>query len=198
MDSQSTDYKLQMLMGDARDVAMIQRGRLAVYLSGFGRTPEARRHAIAIVSILLGVALMAAVTFVAGTGLLFSETPAPWTHGLLALIVAQSAIMAGAGLKLFNAIEGGQQAQTRAARPATRLKAQSLAVSAGTMPALTLQSGLEARPRRGRIGDRDFVQYADGSLDIETRLGRRRFGSVEAAEEFLLGKSSTTAERAAA
>jgi hypothetical protein len=198
MDSQGTDYRLEMLLGDAREIASVQ-GRSHTLLSlGFGRSPEGRRHAIAIIAILLGVSLMAAVTFVAGTGALFSEAPAPWTHGLLALIVAQSAIMAGAGLKLFNAIESSQQSLQKAARSATRLKAQTLPVSTDPVTALPFQSGLEMRTRRGRIGDRDFVQYADGSLEIDTRLGRRRFGSLEAAEEFLLGRASGATERAAA
>jgi prepilin-type processing-associated H-X9-DG protein len=38
---------------------------------------------------------------------------------------------------------------------------------------------------RGWVKDRAYVLYADGSVEVETRLGRRIFSSLQDAQEFI-------------
>ncbi len=37
----------------------------------------------------------------------------------------------------------------------------------------------------GKLAGREFLEYEDGSIEIDTLVGRRRFVSIDAAEEFV-------------
>jgi len=49
------------------------------------------------------------------------------------------------------------------------------------------ENGLRSRTivERGWIKDRPFVRYADGSVEVETLLGMRRFGTFTDAQDFV-------------
>ena len=44
----------------------------------------------------------------------------------------------------------------------------------------------DAIVERGRVGDRAYVLFGDGSVEVETLLGVRRFASIDEARDFIL------------
>ena len=43
----------------------------------------------------------------------------------------------------------------------------------------------DAIVERGRVGDRAYVLFGDGSVEVETLLGVRRFASIDEARDFI-------------
>ncbi len=193
MNSRSVDLQLDMLLGSARQLTEAMAPHAKMW--GVARVPK--RRALASMAILLGMSLMVAVVFVAIMSGIWNSAPAQWTHALLALIVAQSAIMVGVGIRSSMVAEARQQELIRAARAQARLKAET--VMPTTPPPLPVRALADRLTLigRGEIGGRPYVQLGDGSYEVETLLGRRRFGSLDAAEEFLIGRAQASEVRAA-
>jgi len=138
-------------------------------------------------SVFAGLGIISAVVFVTGYSALMSDTPAIWIHRLMALTVAQSILIAAVAMKLLPLIER-RHFTVRIASP----------FSARQMPLLEKREMPEERseplppplPQRapvigGKLAGRDFLEFNDGSIEIDTLVGRRRFVSLDAAREFV-------------
>jgi len=149
------------------------------------RRPVAR-GGVAAFSIFAGLGIMSAVIFVTGYSALMSDTPAIWIHRLMALTMAQSILIGGIAMKLLPCIERG--------RFSVRIVTDA---RSGRMPSLGRparraepDAAAQQEPPRtpvvgGKLAGREFLVHADGSLEIDTLVGRRRFVSIDAAREFV-------------
>jgi hypothetical protein len=113
--------------------------------------------------------------------------------------VAQMLVLSGIGLALFDALHAGfgalnrffdavlQRSVAKAAPPSHAPPSHAPArpapqpARAAPQPA-TAQSEIV---ERGRFDGRAYLRYRDGSVEIETLLGVRRFSSMEEVEEFI-------------
>jgi hypothetical protein len=99
--------------------------------------------------------------------------------------IAQALILSGFGLAILAALQHGFGALNRFFEAV-------LERSAVPKPSQT-QAATIAVPKRpatvrvaqGRIKDRNYILFADGSVDVETLLGVRRFPSLNEAQEFI-------------
>jgi hypothetical protein len=145
----------------------------------------ARSDGVTAFSVFAGLGIISAVIFATGYSALLSETPAIWIHRLMALTVAQSIIIAGVALKLLPLIER-QRFSVRIfpafSAPGMRLLEEPATVNE-PMPA---PPRLPRKPVvGGKLAGREFLEHEDGSIEIDTLVGRRRFVSLEAAREFV-------------
>lgn len=162
---------------------------------------------------ILGVLTWIGFMIVAlGWALLFSATP---VTELLAQLtgrsapslahmanIAECAIVTGLGLAIVGALQTGFGAlhnffdavlerTTRAVpRPEPREAQVKLQASEQSQPAVVTRQEpqLGKRPKiieRGRLKDRAYVLFGDGSVEVETLLGLRRFASLGEAYEFI-------------
>jgi hypothetical protein len=144
------------------------------------------RGGVAAFSIFAGLGIMSAVIFITGYSALLSDTPAIWIHRLMALTVAQSILIGGVAMKLLPFIERGHLS----VRILTDARSERLALLDQTAqrqePAAVAQPETPRKPViGGKLAGREYLLHADGSLEIDTLVGRRRFVSLEAAREFV-------------
>ena len=138
-------------------------------------------------SVFLGLGIMSAVILVTGYSALWSEAPAVWIHRLMALTLAQSIIIAAIAAKLFPMVERGRYSVRIIAETGggqrTLLEGPTARRDLGADGAAT-----ETPPSSfvaGKLAGREYVAHADGSIEIDTLVGRRRFVSLAAAREFV-------------
>jgi len=138
------------------------------------------------IAVLAMLGIISAVVFIAGYSALLSDTPAVWIHRLMALTVAQSIIIAAIAMKVLPMIEGKGLSVRIAAgafRPQKALLDQRGALSEQPAP---LPPPAPRKPFiGGKLAGREYVQFDDGSIEIDTLIGRRRFISIDAAREFV-------------
>jgi len=155
---------------------------------GSGRAPARRMVAsgsVTAFSVFAGLGLISAIVFVTGYSALMSDTPGIWIHRLMALTVAQSILIAAVAMKLLPLVE-------------RRHFSVRIGSSATTAPVLLPDERKPAEeqpqlsaptPRRptagGKLAGREFLEFNDGSIEIDTLVGRRRFVSLDAAREFV-------------
>jgi len=120
--------------------------------------------------------------------------------------IAQCGIVSGFGLGIIGALQTGfgalnkffeavlarsQQSRTQAATPS--LAPTQAAARAAAEP-LRQTAANAARPapeqsrkiqERGWVKDRAYLRFTDGSVEVETMLGRRKFPSLQEAQEFI-------------
>ena len=119
--------------------------------------------------------------------------------------IAQCAILSGFGVGIIGALQTGfgaldrffaavlarsgqARAQTSAPSPAYPV-ARSATSAAPHRAAQSIAGQQPAPPRkileRGWVKDRAYVLFVDGSVEVETMLGRRIFPSLREAQEFI-------------
>lgn len=149
-----------------------------------------QRGGIAAFTIFGGLGFLSVLIFAIGYSALLSDEPEIWIHRLMALAVMQSILIAAVTMKLVPIIERrgsliriGQQLnfwQTPGIDESRK--------SARELPAAPVPPPLP-EPRKpvvgGKLAGREFLEYEDGSIEIDTLVGRRRFASLEAAREFV-------------
>ncbi|MFI5010903.1 MAG: hypothetical protein ACHQAY_01005 [Hyphomicrobiales bacterium] len=98
--------------------------------------------------------------------------------------VAQSLILTGMGLAVLGALQAGvgtlRQFFEAVLQRAAAAKAQPAPVQPSAAPV-----DPNAVVERGWIRDRPYARFADGSVEVETLLGVRRFSSFTDAEDFV-------------
>lgn len=124
-----------------------------------------------------------------GWALLLPALFAPLPLGPLAaardsvVSLAQMLIVSGLGLAVVGALRSGFSALNRffeAVLQRAAAKAEA-AAEAPEPPEFYEEEIID----RGRIRDRGYVVYADGTVDVETLLGIRRFASLAEARDFI-------------
>jgi hypothetical protein len=152
--------------------------------------PRGRRTSpgsITAFSVFAGLGLISAIIFVTGYSALMSDTPGIWIHRLMALTVAQSILIAAVAMKLLPLIE--RRYFSVRIGPRTTVK-RELLPDRRRESADQPQASIPAPPPRkptvgGKLAGREFLQFDDGSIEINTLVGRRRFVSLDAAREFV-------------
>jgi hypothetical protein len=94
--------------------------------------------------------------------------------------IAQCGILSGFGIAILGTLQTGfgalnrffQAVLVRTAQPSTKAEAPQLAHQRKII-------------ERGWVKDRAYVLFNDGSVEVETMLGRRRFPSLQEAQEFI-------------
>ncbi len=104
--------------------------------------------------------------------------------------IGQNLILSGFGLALLGALQSGfgtldqffksilerTAKQTEAPKPTPARQQQPVKERAKPLPKVV---------ERGWLKDRAYVLFIDGSVEIDTLLGRRRFSSMQDAHEFV-------------
>jgi prepilin-type processing-associated H-X9-DG protein len=126
--------------------------------------------------------------------------------------IAQSAILSGFGVSIIGALQTGFGALDRffvavlarsgQARAQTPPSAAAYPAAQSPAPAANYRAAPPAAPparaiarqqpaqlrkilERGWVKDRAYVLFVDGSVEVETMLGRRTFPSLQEAQEFI-------------
>jgi hypothetical protein len=94
--------------------------------------------------------------------------------------IAQCGILSGFGIAILGTLQMGfgalnrffQAVLARTAQPGNKVEAPQLAHQRKII-------------ERGWVKDRAYVLFSDGSVEVETMLGRRRFPSLQEAQEFI-------------
>jgi hypothetical protein len=143
------------------------------------------REHLSVAGILAGVSLMSAVTFVAGIDAMSYGAPEAWSHGLLALSIGEIAVVGGSTLKFHKRIENNRRMLLALTRSSARGSPVSPRKAVESTPSRVISVATNDGLAHGSLAGREYVSFADGSIEIDTRLGRRRFVSIEAAREFV-------------
>jgi prepilin-type processing-associated H-X9-DG protein len=94
--------------------------------------------------------------------------------------IAACAILSGFGIAILGALQTGFGALSRFFETILVRTAPAASKAAAS------QSGLPRKIiERGWVKDRAYVLFADGSVEVETMLGRRLFPSLQDAQEFI-------------
>lgn len=136
-----------------------------------------RRERLAELSIFVGLCLMFAVLFVATS---ISDARQAWSDGLLTLLIAQSAILTGTALKFYWTLEGNRKSLLRFVRSTGHLQTGT---KVDDLPQTSARTSVPENI--GELAGRQYIAFPDGSVEIDTLLGRRRFSSIDAAREFV-------------
>ena len=144
------------------------------------------RGGAAALSIFAGLGIMSAVIFTTGYLALLSDTPAIWIYRLMALTVAQSILISAVAMKLLPLIERRRLSvriitDARAERAALVDQSAPAQDAAPTPPPLSPPQPVIG----GKLAGREFLAHPDGTIEIDTLVGRRRFASIAAAKEFV-------------
>lgn len=113
-------------------------------------------------------------------------------------IAGQAAVLSGFGIAILSAImRGVHSLETLATELAVARARPQNAPSVESAPAPALQSGAATRTpapssqnasdivSRGEISGREYVLFADGTVGVETLIGRRRFRTLSDARQFI-------------
>lgn len=185
MGIQNTDFQIAMVAGKMRLAAEEQDFTAEPHPMPSYLQHENEREHLAAAAIFTGVSLMSAVTFVAGLAAISSGAPAPWSHGLIALSIGQIAIVGGASLKIYSLMEKNRKLLTKFSDTAAPSWSEQRRKPVITIAPPSTSYETYDDSARGYLGDREYIMFSDGSIEIDTLLGRRRFTSLDAAREFV-------------
>ncbi len=146
------------------------------------------RGGAAIWSVFASLGMLSLAMLTIGYLALLSDTPEIWIHRLVALAITQSALIGIVAMKLLPLIE--RQRSLITIRTGDDRSIPSIEAPRKSSPARIepLPPPLP-EPRKpvigGQLAGRDYLEYDDGSIEIDTLVGRRRFVSIEAARDFV-------------
>ncbi|HEV2572396.1 MAG TPA: hypothetical protein VGU72_11740 [Beijerinckiaceae bacterium] len=144
--------------------------------------------ATGVVLIFLGWAILFLAMMDPGPAAGLVQRSLAWVNGYNLGTLGQSLILTGFGCVIVQTLREGFGALqrffdailTRTARP-------SVAPPPAPEPRVDEEDKHDVIVDRGWIKDRPYVVYADGSTEIETRIGMRRFKSHQDARAFVGG-----------
>lgn len=148
------------------------------------RTQPRAKDKLGNIGMFLGISVFTSVVFVAGLMPGTVDAPQLWTHAFIALTIAQFAMLAGATLK----------ASSRGSKSHDQTGDETLARAMANVDASERETAAakEIRPvlspialSSGLLGGKPYLSFSDGSVEIDTMLGRRRFADLNAAREFV-------------
>ena len=155
----------------------------------FADTGPARSSSVvggfAAFSIFAGLGIMSAMIFTTGYLALLSDTPAIWIHRLMAMTLAQSILISAIVMKLLPRVEWRRNAISIAADTPVESLAPPEQSEASEEPEEDVSLPSPKPVTAGKLAGRDYLAHPDGTIEIDTLVGRRRFVSIEAAREFV-------------
>jgi len=147
-----------------------------------------QRGGIAAFAVFAGLGMLSVLIFVIGYSATLSEEPMIWIHRLMALAVMQSIFIAAVTMKLLPIIERRRSLIRIGPSLGFRTTSDQDASSIAGRERSAVPPPLP-EPRKpvvgGKLAGREFLEYEDGSIEIDTLIGRRRFASLAAAREFV-------------
>jgi hypothetical protein len=154
--------------------------------TGNYQRPARSRDGFATYAVFGGLGILSLGIFVIGCSALRAESPEVWIHRLMALALLQSILIGAATMKLLPLIERRSSLVRIGARTERLHMAQPLPKT-NEVRTERVPPPLPAPPKPviGQLAGRDFLEYSDGSIEIDTMIGRRRFISLDAAREFV-------------
>jgi hypothetical protein len=105
----------------------------------------------------------------------------------MALTVAQSILISAVAMKLLPLIERRRLSVRIITDARANRVPPLLDQSLRTNEAAAIPPPLPEPVVGGKLAGREFLQHADGAIEIDTLVGRRRFASLAAAREFVGG-----------
>lgn len=148
--------------------------------------PRSHRDRLANIGIFLGISLLTSVVIVTQWTPTGVEPSRLWIHTVVAIALAQLAIISGVSFKASGR-SSGQSAKRRPARyvkPGRRIEPQLVR----PQPAPPVVEKVEVTPAStGALNGKSYILFTDGSCEIDTMFGRRRFEDLDAAREFVGG-----------
>lgn len=109
--------------------------------------------------------------------------PGPTPHFDL---IAQFTILSGFGIAVLGAVQTGFGVLNKFIEGALAKPAQSEAQSGAKAIAIAQPSSRSRKIlERGWVKNRAFILFTDGTVEVETMLGRRQFPSLQDAQEFI-------------
>lgn len=196
MNTQSLDLQLEMLLDRSRleiSPGFLESIGLSAVNTGYRRDKNLARWAM--VWMLIGFGIIVSVVFVLTTSGALANRPETWMHGLFALVAAEVLIVVGAMIRMSSSVNESQELLKQFLRSQSSRRPRELRATLNSTPFPAQFKALQSVPAdrsaggplKGQIGDRKFMVQADGSVEIETLLGPRRFTSIESAREFVGG-----------
>ncbi|MBS0235504.1 MAG: hypothetical protein JSR99_18700 [Proteobacteria bacterium] len=156
--------------------------------SGAVPVPVGRRAGAAAWSVFASLGLLSLAMLTIGYLALLSDTPEIWIHRLVALAITQSALIGIITMKLLPLIERRRSLitiRTDNERSMPSLEAPRKSAPARIEPVPPPLPEPREPVIGGQLAGRDYLEYDDGSIEIDTLVGRRRFISIDAARDFV-------------
>lgn len=185
MKNSTADFENIMALAaiNLRERANLQRDRK--YRRFATRAQPRSKDKLGNLGMFVGASVFTSVVFVAGLMPGTVDAPQLWTHAFIALTLAQFAMLAGATLKASSRKSASRDSLdderlTRAMANVDATERNASEVDNEVRPALApiaLSSGL--------LGEKPYVAFSDGSIEVDTMLGRRRFADLNTAREFV-------------
>lgn len=186
MKNNTADFENIMALA-ALDLAGRNAPRQGRKYRRFGAQAQTRprsKDRIGNLGMFLGASVFTSVVFVAGLMPGTVDAPRLWTHAFIALTLAQFAMLAGATLKATSRradrtdrIEDDKLSRAIANVELSESLAGETVDIRPSLPPIALSSGL--------LSGKTYVAFSDGSIEVDTMLGRRRFPDMNAAREFV-------------
>jgi hypothetical protein len=184
MNALDNRFTFDAVLRESLAAAALNLRRVEEVRADLEASPPAGPNSTTALSIFAGLGIISAIIFVTGYSALESETPAVWIHRLMALTIAQSIIIAAVAMKLLPLIERRRVS----ARIASRVSIAQDQIPEQDEETAEMPAPAPA-PRQpvigGKLAGREFLEFDDGSIEIDTLVGRRRFISLDAAREFV-------------
>jgi hypothetical protein len=157
-----------------------------------------QQDTLSVTAVFVGLSILVAISLVSAQHIAGADAPRFWGHGLIALGLAQSALIVGATLKLHSDLKQSKSVMARIARKRAGPQSSAVTDANKAMPAQSYrQPDCLSVESNGQLDGRQYVKFLDGTVEIATMLGRRRFSSLDMAKEFVGVKSSAFAAVAA-
>lgn len=182
MSAIDTDIAFATMMARAARAHGLDAGPLEADGPGTSRPWVIRFYMTSIVSTL---AILSAVTVFAGCSALASDQPMIWIHRLMAISLAQSILFAAMVVKLAPMATFARQTTRIAIPEPFPLLEQARAAAVPPPPHPQPRPERPSLVGHGVLAGRDYAEYSDGSVEINTMLGRRRFISLDTARSFV-------------
>jgi hypothetical protein len=149
--------------------------------------PVRRSGGVAAIAVFAGLGVLSLAIFAVGYSALLADAPEIWIHRLMALAIMQSILIGAVTMKLLPVIER-RSSQIWIGTNARPMPLAEQPRKSAPLRIDPIPPPLPA-PRKptvgGQLAGRDFLEYDDGSIEIDTLVGRRRFVSLDAARDFV-------------
>lgn len=192
--------KTTVRQSDAHGGALSVRGHEPWILAKAFQPAGGADKVQSIKGVLVAVAAMVALGSLLTNVIVDSSAQIQWPQVFAMALTIQTAVFVAVTMQIAKNLEKNQHFLRRfmkAQDHATMRNLKRGAKAAKVPQHMTARAPLRLPPplpgavgvATGRINGRLFVRYKDNSVELETLLGRRRFYSIEAAQDFVGGEA---------